>query len=285
MTRKIGLPLFCALLAAWVAGMLVLAAPLMAQRAPNSLFRRAPVPGGEATILVPEGWVLEADSTAGIVLRLRTADGQVALERFADRIGPRSDGPAPAARSFLADVVAREARAGARNLALVDQRSLPELSRAWERRPAGTGGGAGVVGEAAAVTLEYELDGTPRVERLCGVVESGPDGWAGRAIFGARTPAGEFERWEPWLSFALASCEPAVALGADVARNALGLSLPGESLWRNPHSGALDPGSFHFGRYRWVTPDGDVIYSFNETFTPNAGRLLGRDDWSKSLPR
>jgi hypothetical protein len=262
-----------------------LAGPVLAQRAPNSLFRHVAVPDGAFTLLVPDGWVMEADSTGNIALRVRSADGRVALVHYRDRAGDLAGGPAPVARRLLADVVARDAHPGARNLHLADARALPELARAWERRLAATRAGAGVTGEGAVVNLEFQEDERLCRERLVGVVESGPDGWAARALWGARAPADEFAQWEPMLSFVFGSVAPAQAGGADLARDALGLALPGESLWRNPLTGALDAGSFHFGRYRWVSPDGDVVCSFNETFTPNSARLLGRDDWQKSLPK
>lgn len=261
------------------------AGPVLAQRAPNSLFRHVAVPDGAFTLLLPDGWVIEADSAESTALRVRSADGRVALVHYRDRAGDLAGGPAPVARRLLADVVARDAHPGARNLHLADARALPELARAWERRLAEARAGAGVTGEGAVVNLEFQEDEQLCRERLVGVVESGPDGWAARVLWAARAPAGEFAQWEPWLSFVLASVAPARTDGADLARDALGLALPGESLWRNPLTGGLDVGSFHFGRYRWVSPDGDVVYSFNETFTPNSARLLGRDDWQKSLPK
>ena len=262
-----------------------LAGPVLAQRAPNSLFRHVAAPDGAFTLLVPDGWVMEADSTGNTALRVRSADGRVALVHYRDRVGDLAGGPAPVARRLLADVVARDAHPGARNLHLTDARALPELARAWERRLAAARAGAGVTGEGAVVNLEFQEDERLCRERLVGVVESGPAGWAARALWAARAPADEFAQWEPLLSFVLASVAPAPAGGADLARDALGLALPGASLWRNPLTGALDAGSFHFGRYRWVSPDGDVVYSFNETFTPNSARLCGRDDWQKSLPK
>ncbi len=262
-----------------------LAGPVRAQRAPNSLFRHVEVPGGACSLLLPDGWVVEADTAGSTALRVASADGLVALVRYRDRAGTLAGGPAPVARHLLADVVAREAHPEARNLRLADARALPELARAWERRLAEARAGAGVTAEGAVVGLEFATAERLCRERLVGVVESGPDGWAARALWGARAPAAEFARWEPLLSFVFASVVPGTAGGADLARDALGLALPGESLWRNPLTGALDGGSFHFGRYRWVSPDGDVVYSFNETFTPNAARLLGRDDWQKSLPK
>jgi hypothetical protein len=274
-----------AVAAAALLAALGLAGPVLAQRAPNSLFRHVAVPEGAFTLLVPDGWVMEADSAGNTALCVRSADGRVALVRYRDRTGDLAGGPAPVARRLLADVVARDAHPGARNLQLADARALPELARAWERRLAEARAGAGVTGEGAVVNLEFQEDERLCRERLVGVVESGPDGWAARALWGARAPADEFAQWEPWLSFVLASVAPAQADGADLARDALALALPGESLWRNPLTGGLDGGSFHFGRYRWVSPDGDVVCSFNETFTPNSARLLGRDDWQKSLPK
>lgn len=262
-----------------------LAGPALAQRAPNSLFRHVAAPGGACSLLLPDGWVVEADSTGGAVLRVRSADGRIALVHYRDRTGDLAGGPAPAARRLLADGVARDAHGGARNLRLADARALPELARAWERRLAEGRAGAGVTGEGAVVDLEFQEDERLCRERLVGVVESGPAGWAARVVWGAEAPAAEFAQWEPLLGFVLASVAPASAGGADLVRDALGLDLPGATLWRNPFTGALDAGSFHFGRYRWVDPDGDVVYSFNETFTPNSARLLGRDDWQKSLPK
>jgi len=259
--------------------------PALAQRAPNSLFRQVAAPDGAFRLLLPDGWVVEADSAGSVAVRVRSADGQVALVHYRDRAGELAGGPAPVARRLLTDVVARDGHPGARNLRLAEARALPTLARAWERRLAGARAGAGVSCEGAVVDLEFEEADLPCRERLAGVVESGSDGWAARALWGARTPAGEFAQWEPLLSFVLASVAPATAGGADLAREALALALPGESLWRNPLTGGLDTGSFHFGRYRWVDPDGDVVYSFNETFTPNSARLLGRDDWQKSLPK
>ncbi|MHB8078295.1 MAG: hypothetical protein ACYDIE_03470 [Candidatus Krumholzibacteriia bacterium] len=274
-----------AVAAAALLAAVALAGPALAQRAPNSLFRQVAAPGGDCTLLLPDGWVVEADSAGTAALRVRSADGQVVLVHYRDRTGDLAGGPAPAARRLLAEVVARDAHPGARNLSVSDARPLPDLARAWERRLAAARAGAGVTAEGAVVDLEFQEADRSCRERLAGVVESGPDGWAARAVWGARTPAAEFAQWEPVLSFVLASIAPAQAGGADLIRDALRLALPGESLWRNPFTGGLDAGSFHFGRYRWVDPDGDVVYSFNETFTPNAAGLLGRDDWQKSLPK
>ncbi len=270
----------CALLVAVAA----LVPPARAQRAPNTLFRRAPAPDGSGTFLLPDGWVAERDSAAGVALRVRTADGRVALLRYEDRGEPLGGGPAPAARRLLGDALARAAHPQARNLRVADARPLPEAAREWERRLAAARAGAGVGCEAAVVTVEYQEGEELRREVLCGIVESGPERWEARALFAASAPAAEFAAWEPLLGYVLRSLRPAEAHGADLSVAALGLAVPGESLWENPLTGGLDAGSFHFGRYRWVTPAGDEIWSFNETFTPNAARLLGRDDWQKSLP-
>ena len=261
------------------------AVPARAQRAPNTLLRRVAAPGGGFTLLLPEGWSVEADSGAGVDVRARTADGRVSLSVLAARGEDLGGGPAPAARHLLGDALARETHPAARNLRVTEPRPLTELARVWERRLAQAEQGAGVACEAAAVTLEYEEDGVLFRERLCGVVESGPQRWRARLLFAARTPASEWASREPVLSHVLGSFTPRDASGADLARDALALALPGESRWRNPFSGELDRGSFHFGRYRWVTPDGDEVWSFNETFNPNAAPLLGRADWQKSLPQ
>jgi len=283
MTRKARIARVLAATAAF-AGLLGASGPAAAQRAQNTLFRRVAAPAGDHTLLLPDLWTVEADSAAGLRLCARTADGRVALTWFADRGDELAGGPAPGARRLLGDTVARAAHPAARNLRVADPRPLPDLARAWERRLAQAREGAGVACDAALVTVEYEENGVLFRERLCGVVESGPLRWQARLLFAARAPAAELARWEPLLGRVLGSFDPPDQGGADLALDALALALPGASRWKNPFTGGLDPGAFHFGRYRWVTPDGDEIWSFNETFTPNAGRLLGRDDWQKSLP-
>lgn len=309
---------FCA-----AAGLMLAAAEAAAQRPPNVFFRRMADPaGGAFSLLAPEGWTWEggtvpaaapaapaapAAATAGAAGRAASAaglgdagplgngptvdlslrgdgDGAVALRRFGDRARGGAGEPAPAAASFLIDTLLREARPEARNVRVREQRAAPELARACLRALFPDGPPPGTIATASAVTVEYDEGEAAYRERLAGVVVGGPSGWGSAWAAAARAPREEWARWEPVFSLVLATVEPAGAWGAGALREALALRLPRENRWESPFGEAPETGAFHFGRYRWVTPDGDVAYSSNETFNPNAGAALGRTDWRKSKP-
>jgi hypothetical protein len=311
--RAAGLALaFCA-----AAGVALAAAEAAAQRPPNSFFRRVADPvSGAFSLLVPEGWTWEggtvlpaapaaataADDARGadasgrgdagplasgstVDLSLRgDGDGAVALRRFGDRARGGAGETAPAAASFLIETLLREARPGARNVRVREQRAAPELARACLRALFPDGPPPGTNATASAMTVEYDEGEAACRERLAGVVVGGPSGWGSAWTAAARAPRAEWARWEPVFSLVLATIEPAGAWGAGALREALELRLPRENRWESPFGEAPEAGAFHFGRYRWVTPDGDVAYSSNETFNPNAGAALGRADWRKSKP-
>lgn len=303
---------FCA-----AAGLALAAAEAAAQRPPNVFFRRVADPGGGAfSLLMPEGWTWEggtvlaaapAAASAGAAARDASAagqgdggplgggstvdlslrgdgDGAVALRRFGDRARGGAGEPAPAAASFLIDTVLREARPGARNVRVREQRAAPELARACLRALFPDGPPPGTNAAASAVTVDYDEGEAAYRERLAGVVVGGPSGWGSAWTAAARAPREQWARWEPVFSLVLATVEPSGAWGAGALREALALRLPRENRWESPFGETAEAGAFHFGRYRWVTPDGDVAYSSNETYNPNAGAALGRTDWRKSKP-
>ena len=306
---------FCA-----AAGVALAAAEAAAQRPPNAFFRREADPAGVAfSLLVPDGWTWEggtvlvaapaapAAAAAGAAARDASASGRgdagplgsgatvdlslrgdgagaVALRRFGDRVRGGAGEPAPAAASFLIDTVLREARPGARNVRVREQRAAPDLARACLRALFPDGPPPGTNATASAVTVEYDEGEAAYRERLAGVVVGGPSGWGSAWTAAARAPRAEWARWEPAFSLVLATVEPSGAWGAGTLREALELRLPRENLWESPFGEAAEAGAFHFGRYRWVTADGDVAYSSNETFNPNVGAALGRTDWRKSKP-
>jgi hypothetical protein len=268
-------PLHLARAACALATLAVVSVPAVAQRQPNSAFHRLRA-GAEHTLLLPDGWLREggvsrlpADGPAPFAFIARADEtAQVELRLLPGRPGSG----AIDAVGLLARTVAPRLRPAAVNLRVVAQERLPALAPR---------------GDAAAVTVEYDEGGIAFRERLLAVLESteGAEGaWRARELIAARAPAAEWERWAPVFGLMLASGAPATGPFAPEIRRALGFALPKENSWTNPFGGADEIGSFWFGRYRWETPDGDVVCSFNETYNPNAGKLLGRDDWRKCKP-
>ena len=212
------------------------------------------------------------------------------------------------AAEFLTQMVFPQVHPYAQDVQITEQKSLPELSRAYQQRTAAIPLlGAQFQFDSALVTLEYTENGTRFRERMITLIRDygqlGAGMWDNLETATFRAPADQFERWEPvthvmresvklnmqWIVgevrgqlirsgiHANAQAE-AQRIGREIAEhrqktnaeinNDMYLTLTGQEEYVNPYTNEVERDSGDW-RYRWVNESGEIVFTNNEDYNPN----------------
>ena len=322
------------------------------------VLQRKPEPKEQAfTILVPKGWTVEGgiywvhpdtaggpansvekkcdltikrDSAGTMMLRLLPevyyADSARGAGLYLFPYGSNYQGmvcaPLISAQQFLNQAV-RLLRPQARDLKVIEQKSLPEVARAYGQRTANLPFGIRFNYDAAIVTFAYEENGTHYKERMFTIIEDrgqiAGGQWCNRSTIIARTPADEFDQWEPVFSMMLNSieidtqwllkeikeqleragiiistqkeiqeierqiAEHKQKTNAEI-QNDMFLTLTGQAEFVDPYTKKVMIGSDAF-KHQWINPSGEVVVSNDDNYSPNHDVEINRSDFKEMSRR
>jgi len=214
---------------------------------------------------------------------------------------------------FVVEVVIPYAHPQARNVIVKEVRNLPALASLFQTSvPKELRYFTNMSYFAAMVTVSYEENDRRYDERVVTILEDfGPGGgglWKNRTTVIARTPQGEFPRWEKVFSVILNSGQwnmqwitgeirgqlqrqkTVVLTNQDLQRidreiaegrrktqaaiqRDMHLTLMGQNDYRNPFTGKMEKDTAAW-KYRWVNSAGEVIYSDDRSYDPNTDPAL-----------
>jgi len=177
--------------------------------------------------------------------------------------------------------------------------------------------------DAALVTVKYSEGGTEYEEKMVGAVENygqlGAGLWGNRSTMFARAPAGQMEKWAPvfmtvqnsvkidsqWLmgelkgqqqrnQIALQTQQELNRIDKEIVEhqqktnaeinNDMYLTLTGQEEYVNPYTKEVDTGSNEWN-HRWVSEGGQVVYTNDQNYDPNADPALSKVEFKKSEAR
>jgi hypothetical protein len=224
---------------------------------------------------------------------------------------------------FLQQIVFPYAHPRAEQIKVLDQQSLPELSRAYQQRMQQALPMIQFSFDAAVLTVYYRENGQEFIEKLVTVIEdygqTGAGLWGNKETFLVRTPKGEFESWEPvfsimrnsisldrqWLAGEIRGQLQRSQIVIDTQReiqridreiadhrrktnaeisNDMFLTLTGQEEYVNPYTHEVETGS-NAWQERWVNTAGEVIYTNDVNYNPNHDPALNRGEFKKSAVR
>lgn len=232
--------------------------------------------------------------------------------------------PLLGAADFLVRVVLPYVRPGASDVQVIERKTLPAAIRAYQAQAAANGlGRLGVTYDAAIVTVTYSESGTRYREVLYTAVENlgavAAGLWSNKDTLAARAPDAEFDAWKgvgetirgsvkidpAWLRAELKGQAQRGQAAADTQRylqnadreitdnrrrtnaeirNDQYLTLTGQEDYVNPHTKEVEQGTNEW-KHRWIDAGGDVIYTDDAAYDPNADPALNRTGFKRSPVR
>jgi hypothetical protein len=232
--------------------------------------------------------------------------------------------PLGGAADFLQRVVLPYLRPQASDLRVVTQKPVPESVRAYQAQAAQNGlAQLGVTYDAATVTVTYTENGTRFREVLYTVIENlgqaGGGIWSNKDTLAARAPDAEFDAWKAvgdtirtsvhidpaWLQGELrgqAQRGQAAAETQQYLQNADReitlnrqrtnseiqndgyLLLTGQEEYVNPYTKQVERGTNEW-QNRWVDDGGNVLYTNDAGYDPNADPELNKTGFKRSPVR
>lgn len=212
-------------------------------------------------------------------------------------------------QQFARDIIVPYAHPHARGIVITETKNLPSIASIFQSSsPKELQYFTNMTYYASMVSVEYTEGGTKYSERILSVIEdfgSGGGGlWKNRTTILVRTPKGELQKWEKILSVIQNSGEwnmkwlageirgqmqrqKTVAMTqqdiqridreiADGRRRTqeaiqrdMYLTQTGQNDYKNPFTGKIERDTAAW-KYRWVNSNGNVIFSDNVNYNPNA---------------
>lgn len=208
---------------------------------------------------------------------------------------------------FVQQVAFPFAHPHAQQVKIVQVQSLPELARQYRDLSVKMLSGHAFNYDAAIVTLEYSENNIQYLEKMVCVIEEygqmGAGMWGNKETWYVRAEKGNFESMSPifatigqsvrvnseWLGREIRSqqmnSQIALKTQQDIAKiekeicdhrantnseinNDMYLNLTAQEDYTNPFTGETERGTNEWN-YRWENEQGDVIYSDNQSYSPN----------------
>ena len=227
------------------------------------------------------------------------------------------------ALQFIQQMVYPYAHPQASGFQVKEQRRLPKLARDMQRRMRAALPMIQFNYDAGLMTVTYQENGVRYIEKIVAVVEdwgqAGAGMWANKETFYVRTPLGEYDKWAPvfsiirnsiqinpqWLAGEIKGQLQRSKIVIDTQReiqridreivehrritnaeinNDMFLTLTDQEEYVNPFTKKVEVGSNQWQR-RWVNPDGDVIYTNDESYDPRTDVNLNRTDFKPTPVR
>lgn len=232
--------------------------------------------------------------------------------------------PLPRASDYLTELWFAREHPRATDVRVCERRGLPKLARAAQRRQRAMLLPLAFELDAARVRWTYREDDVAYEEVAFTLIEDrgalAGGQWANRETWSFRAPEGQLAAWGPVFADVLRSVVvsstwlrgelqgqleragiwarvrgEAARLERELAEhrahtnaeilNDVFLTLTDQEEYLDPFTGETVVGTSELGRWRWQTDGGDVLYSDEETFDPNPGKVLDRSDWKRSPVR
>ena len=212
----------------------------------------------------------------------------------------------------------------AQNIQVISHKKLPKLAQLYAAplRALPEPFRSSITSDAATVTVSFSENGKSYKARLVTVVqdfgEIGAGLWQGMGASLYRAPAAEFDAWLPalgvvqgsvkwnltWLANELraaarrqdyvnATESQLRKMDAEIVKNRqdvnseinkqMYLTLTGQDEYKNPFTGKVETGSNEWNR-RWQNDGGDLIYTDDVNYDPNADPNLQRQGFKLSRP-
>ena len=227
------------------------------------------------------------------------------------------------ALQFLQQMVFPYAHPHANNVQIVEQKNLPKVANDMQKRMRSALPMLSFNYDAAYITVTYQENGTNFIEKIVAVVEDwgqlGAGMWANKETFFVRTPAGEYDTWEPifqiirnsiklnhkWLAGEIRGQLERSKIVIDTQRemqridreitahrqktnaeinNDMFLTLTSQEEYVNPYTKEVEIGSNQW-QHRWINKSGDVIYTNDGSYDPRTDVNLNRNDFKRSKVR
>ncbi len=229
--------------------------------------------------------------------------------------------PLGGAADFLLRVVLPYVRPAATDVRVVEQKPLPEAVRAYQAAAAANGLAAlGVAYDAAVLTVTYTEGGARFREVLYTGLESlgAASGgmWSNKDTLVARAPEAEFDAWKgvgetirgsvkldpAWVQGELRGQAQRSQVAGETQRylqdadreitanrqrtnaeirNDQYLTLTGQEDYVNPHTHEVERGTNEW-QHRWIDAGGDVLYTNDAGYDPNADPELNKTGFKRS---
>ncbi len=233
--------------------------------------------------------------------------------------------PKLGAEGYLVQAVLPRVFPNARNVKVLERKPLPKLAQlhAAPIKTLSEPFRSSFTFDALMVTVSFEENGKPYKARLVTAIEDmgalGGGLWQGMGTSVYRAPAAEFQSWLPVLGVIQGSVQWNMTwlnnelresakrrkqveiteaelrrMDAEIVKNKqtvnaeinkqMYLNLTGQEEYVNPFTRKVETGSNEWTR-RWQNSSGDIIYTDNTTYNPNADPTLQRQGFKLSKPR
>lgn len=228
--------------------------------------------------------------------------------------------PKMTATEFIQQLVFPYAHPQATDLAIIEQRNLPDLAQKIQQRVQMAIPGMTFQYSVALMGVTYWESGIQYEEKLFAIVEDwgqlGAGMWGNKETFLMRAPIGELSKTEPlfslirdsviinrqWLSGELRGQMQRIQTIQQVQKsiqqieqdivehrrktnaeihNDMFLTLTDQEEYVNPFTNEVETGSNQW-QHRWVNPSGEVIYSNDESYDPRVDADLNRSDFQRT---
>ena len=224
------------------------------------------------------------------------------------------------AQTFLTNFVFRRQRPQAQNVQVLERKPLAGLAQHYQRQAMSSPTMATYRYDAGLLVVAYDEGGVRYKEKMVAMIEDTGKAmlgtWTNRETLAVRAPLAEFDRNEPLFDVIQTSltANPQWVIGErrgsaqraanaletqrylqDTARqivenrrqtnaeirHSLWLFMTGKDDYVNPHTGEVEQGSNQW-KHRWVSGNGDVVYTDNPDYDPNRDRTNRRSDFKQS---
>lgn len=249
--------------------------------------------------------------------------GQMGLFPPASNYNGMTVYPLMSAQQFLAQIVFPFAHPQASSVQIIEQKSLPKLAQQYQQRVLAFMPQMTFSYDAALLTVSYREGGTRFKEKLVTVIENwgqlGAGMWGNKETFLLRTPANEFDQWQPIFSIIQNSVQlnqqwvigelkgqaqrgqimidtqrEIQRIGREITEhrqqtnaeihNDMFLTLTDQEEYVNPYTNQVEVGSNQW-KHRWINASGDVVYSNDDNYTPNQDLQINRSDFKRTPVR
>ncbi len=249
--------------------------------------------------------------------------GQMGLFPNGSNYNGMSVYPVMTAEQFIQNQVIPYAHPGLSNYNITEQKPLPDLEQAFLKHVQTYKPQLTMSYNACLATLTYTENGTQYREKIITIIENwgqlGAGLWGNKETLLIRAPEDEFNQWQPllsliqnsvqlnakWLKGEIRGQSQRSATMIEVLRetqkieqaivdhrqkmnaeihNDMFLTLTDQEEYVNPFTNNVETGSNQW-HYRWTNPNGDVIYTDNESYDPRTDVNLNRTDYKRTPVR
>ncbi len=231
--------------------------------------------------------------------------------------------PLSPAVQFLGQGLFPRIRPGAANVRILEQRPLPQAARMMQERTRALMPNLTFSYDMGLLRVQYDEAGMRYEELLVGTIENwgqlGAGMWGNKETFSFRAPAGQLAAWIPvfsivqesvqispqWLAGEIrgqiergqiaaktqqevqrieqAIVEHRQRTNAEIHHDVF-LTLTQQEEYVNPYNGRVEVGSNQW-KHRWINGGGEVVYTDDPSYDPNADVDLNRSDYKKTPVR